>query len=143
MTQTIPSRAGAEPVGDEPLWYHDAVVYEVHVRAFQDSDDDGIGDFRGLTQRLDYLSDLGITAIWLLPFYPSPLRDDGYDIADYENIHPSYGTLADFDRFIEEAHRRGIRVVTELVVNHTSDEHPWFQIARRAAPGTPCPRSSR
>ncbi len=120
----------------DPLWYKDAVIYEAHVRAFCDSNGDGIGDFPGFTGRLDYLQQLGINAIWLLPFYPSPLRDDGYDIADYENIHPSYGTLQDFDRFVEEAHKRGIRVITELVVNHTSDQHPWFQAARRAPAGS-------
>ena len=120
----------------DPLWYKDAVVYQAHVRAFFDSTNDGIGDFAGLTQKLDYLQGLGINALWLLPFYPSPLRDDGYDIADYENVHPSYGTLADFDRFVEEAHRRDIRVITELVINHTSDQHPWFQAARRAPAGS-------
>jgi maltose alpha-D-glucosyltransferase/alpha-amylase len=122
---------------NDPLWYKDAVIYQAHVRAFFDSTNDGVGDFRGLTQKLEYLEGLGINALWLLPFYPSPLRDDGYDIADYENIHPSYGTLADFDRFIEEAHRRNIRVITELVINHTSDQHPWFQTARRAPAGSP------
>ena len=121
----------------EPLWYKDAVIYQAHVRAFLDSNNDGIGDFPGLTQKLEYLQGLGVNTLWLLPFYPSPLRDDGYDIADYENIHPSYGTLPDFDRFIEEAHRRDIRVVTELVINHTSDQHPWFQAARRAPAGSP------
>ncbi|CAN5719879.1 maltose alpha-D-glucosyltransferase [soil metagenome] len=124
-------------VTKDPLWYKDAVIYQVHVRAFFDSSNDGIGDFAGLTEKLDYLQSLGINALWLLPFYPSPLRDDGYDIADYENIHPSYGTLEDFDRFVAEAHKRGIRVISELVINHTSDQHPWFQTARRAAPGTP------
>ena len=118
------------------LWYKDAVFYEVHVRAFFDSNDDGIGDFAGLTQKLDYLKDLGITAIWLLPFYPSPLLDDGYDIADYTDVHPAYGTLRDARVFIREAHRRGLRVITELVCNHTSDQHPWFQRARRARPGS-------
>ena len=118
-------------------WYKDAVIYEVHVRAFFDSNGDGIGDFPGVTSKLDYLQSLGINALWLLPFYPSPLRDDGYDIADYENIHPSYGTLQDFDRFMEEAHKRDIRVITELVVNHTSDQHPWFQSARLAPAGSP------
>ncbi|PYR57446.1 MAG: maltose alpha-D-glucosyltransferase, partial [Acidobacteria bacterium] len=129
-----------EPVNREPgdsLWYKDAVIYEAHVRAFYDANNDGIGDFPGLTARLDYLQSLGINCLWLLPFYPSPLRDDGYDIADYENIHPTYGTLQDFDRFIDEAHRRGIRVITELVINHTSDQHPWFQAARRAPAGSP------
>jgi len=121
----------------DPTWYKDAVIYEAHVRAFADSNGDGIGDFPGLTGRLDYLQALGINALWLLPFYPSPLRDDGYDIADYESIHPSYGTLQDFDRLVEEAHKRGIRVITELVVNHTSDQHPWFQAARRAPAGSP------
>jgi maltose alpha-D-glucosyltransferase / alpha-amylase len=117
-------------------WYKDAVVYQLHVRAFRDSDADGIGDFRGLTQKLDYIQDLGANTIWLLPFYPSPLKDDGYDIADYTSVHPNYGTMAHFRRFLDEAHRRGIRVVTELVLNHTSDQHPWFQRARRAAPGS-------
>ncbi|MGO9306876.1 MAG: maltose alpha-D-glucosyltransferase [Candidatus Korobacteraceae bacterium] len=117
-------------------WYKDAVIYEVHVRAFLDSDADGIGDFGGLTQKLDYLEDLGVTAVWLLPFCPSPLRDDGYDISDYTDVHPPYGTLKDFQRFLREAHRRGLRVITELVLNHTSDQHVWFQRSRRAAPGT-------
>jgi maltose alpha-D-glucosyltransferase/alpha-amylase len=121
----------------EPLWYKDAVIYELRVGAYQDSDDDGIGDFRGLTQRLDYLRELGVTALWLLPFYPSPLRDDGYDIADYEKLHPDCGTLEDFKVFLREAHRRGLRVITELVLNHTSDQHPWFQRARRAPAGSP------
>jgi maltose alpha-D-glucosyltransferase / alpha-amylase len=112
------------------LWYKDAVIYQLHVRGFCDSNADGIGDFRGLTGRLDYLQELGINAIWLLPFYPSPLRDDGYDIADYISVHPSYGTLEDFQEFLAEAHKRKIRVITEMVVNHTSDQHPWFQEAR-------------
>ncbi len=121
---------------NDPLWYRDAIIYEVHVRAFHDSAGDGQGDFRGLTQKLDYLEDLGITAIWLLPFYPSPLRDDGYDIADYTDINPMYGRLEDFKEFLQEAHRRGLRVITELVINHTSDQHPWFQRARVAPPGS-------
>src|SRR3546814_919944 len=104
--------------------------------AFQESSGNGMGDFRGLMQRLDYIQNLGATAIWLLPFYPSPLRDDGYDIADYRKVNPSYGTMGDFRRFVKEAHRRGLRVITELVINHTSDQHPWFQRARRARPGT-------
>ena len=108
----------------DPLWYKDAIIYEVHVRAFFDGNDDGVGDFRGLLTKLDYLQDLGVTAIWLLPFYPSPLKDDGYDIADYTSIHPAYGTLDDFQAFLDEAHRRGLRVITELVLNHTSDQHP-------------------
>jgi maltose alpha-D-glucosyltransferase/alpha-amylase len=125
------------PETPNPLWYKDAVIYQVHVRAFFDSTNDGIGDFVGLTEKLEYIESLGVNTLWLLPFYPSPLRDDGYDIADYENIHPSYGTLADFDRFIAEAHRRQIRVITELVINHTSDQHPWFQASRRAPAGSP------
>jgi maltose alpha-D-glucosyltransferase/alpha-amylase len=124
------------PLGGTAHWYHDAVFYELHVRAFNDSDADGIGDFRGLVQKLDYLEELGVTALWLLPFYPSPLRDDGYDIADYRDVHPSYGTLRDFRTFLREAHRRGLRVVTELVLAHTSDMHPWFQRARRSRPGS-------
>ncbi|MBI1958502.1 MAG: maltose alpha-D-glucosyltransferase [Candidatus Rokubacteria bacterium] len=121
--------AGRPPVDD--LWYKDAIVYELHVKAFQDGDGDGVGDFRGLTGRLDYLQDLGVDCVWLLPFYPSPLRDDGYDISDYCNVSPLYGTMADFEAFLGEAHRRGIRVITDLVVNHTSDQHAWFQEARR------------
>jgi maltose alpha-D-glucosyltransferase/alpha-amylase len=124
-------------MSSDPLWYKDAVIYEAHVRAFFDANNDGIGDFAGLTEKLDYLQDLGINALWLLPFYPSPLRDDGYDIADYEGVHPSYGTIQDVDRFIDAAHQRGIRVITELVINHTSDQHPWFQAARRAPAGSP------
>jgi maltose alpha-D-glucosyltransferase/alpha-amylase len=122
---------------DEPLWYKDAVIYELHVRAFADSDGDGIGDFQGLIGKLDYLQDLGVNTLWLLPFYPSPLRDDGYDIADYTSVNPSYGTLDDFQQFLNEAHRRGLRVITELVINHTSDQHPWFGRARLAPPGSP------
>ena len=123
-------------LADDPLWYKDAVIYELHVRAFPDGNADGIGDFKGLTEKLDYLHDLGVTALWLLPFYPSPLKDDGYDMASYTEIHPDYGTLKDFKVFLREAHRRGLRVITELVINHTSDQHPWFQRARRAAPGS-------
>ncbi|HEV2854571.1 MAG TPA: maltose alpha-D-glucosyltransferase [Thermoanaerobaculia bacterium] len=122
---------------DDPLWYKDAVIYEVHVRAFFDSDGDGRGDFQGLTAKLDYLRDLGVTAIWILPFYPSPWRDDGYDISDYTSVHPAYGTIEDFKVFLDEAHRRGLKVITELVINHTSDQHPWFQRARMAPPGSP------
>ncbi|MBD3391392.1 MAG: maltose alpha-D-glucosyltransferase [Chitinivibrionales bacterium] len=121
-----------DQLGADPLWYKDAVVYEVHVRAFRDSNGDGIGDFKGLIEKLDYLTDLGVTAVWLLPFFPSPLRDDGYDIADYRTIHKDYGSLGDFRQFLKEAHRRGIRVIAELVVNHTSIDHPWFQKARAA-----------
>jgi maltose alpha-D-glucosyltransferase/alpha-amylase len=131
-----PERPRRSALPSDPLWYKDAIVYELRVGAYQDSDGDGIGDFRGLTSRLDYLRDLGITAVWLLPFYPSPLRDDGYDISDYTQIHPDCGTLDDFKVFLREAHDRGIRVITELVINHTSDQHPWFQRARRAPPGS-------
>ncbi|MGA9266449.1 MAG: maltose alpha-D-glucosyltransferase [Rhodomicrobium sp.] len=119
----------------ERQWYRDAIFYQVHVKSFFDANNDGIGDFEGLTRQLDYIKDLGATAIWVMPFYPSPLRDDGYDIADYRGINPNYGTMHDFRRFVREAHARGLRVITELVINHTSDKHPWFQRARRAKPG--------
>jgi maltose alpha-D-glucosyltransferase/alpha-amylase len=121
----------------DPLWYKDAIIYELHVKAFADSNSDGIGDFPGLMQKLDYLQDLGVTCIWLLPFFPSPLRDDGYDIADYINVHPSYGTLDDFKAFLAAAHDRELQVMIELVINHTSDQHPWFQAARNAPAGSP------
>jgi maltose alpha-D-glucosyltransferase/alpha-amylase len=114
----------------DPLWYKDAIIYELHVKAFFDANNDGIGDFEGLISKLDYIADLGVTAIWLLPFYPSPLRDDGYDIADYRSIHPDYGTMRQFRQLVREAHRRGLRVITELVVNHTSEQHPWFAESR-------------
>ncbi|HEX2555977.1 MAG TPA: maltose alpha-D-glucosyltransferase [Microvirga sp.] len=120
----------------DPQWYRDAIIYHVHVKSFFDSNNDGIGDFEGLTQKLDYIKDLGVSAIWVMPFYPSPLKDDGYDIADYRGINPSYGVMRDFRRFVKEAHDRGLRVITELVINHTSDQHPWFQKARRAKPGS-------
>ncbi|MEM9847305.1 MAG: maltose alpha-D-glucosyltransferase [Bacteroidota bacterium] len=119
-----------------PLWYKDAIIYELNIKGFMDSDGDGIGDFKGLMSKLDYLESLGITAIWVLPFYPSPLRDDGYDIADYYTINPSFGTLEDFKTFLDEAHKRNLKVITELVINHTSDQHPWFQRARRAPKGS-------
>jgi maltose alpha-D-glucosyltransferase / alpha-amylase len=122
--------------GGDQAWYKDAIIYEVHVKAFCDTAGDGIGDFPGLTSKLDYIKDLGVTAIWLLPFYPSPLKDDGYDIADYLDVHPLYGTLKDFKEFLREAHSRGIKVITELVLNHTSDQHPWFQASRKAKPGS-------
>ncbi|HEY6374161.1 MAG TPA: alpha-amylase family glycosyl hydrolase, partial [Edaphobacter sp.] len=121
----------------DPLWYKDAVIYELHVRTFQDSNADGIGDFPGLISRLDYLQDLGVTCLWLLPFFPSPLRDDGYDIANYTAVNPSYGTIEDFKLFLAAAHQRNMQVLIELVINHTSDQHPWFQAARHAPPGSP------
>ena len=123
------------PIAGDPDWYKDAIIYELHVKAFYDSTGDGTGDFAGLMEKLDYIADLGVTAIWLLPFYPSPMRDDGYDIADYLSVHPDYGTLRDFRGFVREAHRRGLRVVTELVVNHTSEQHPWFVESRSSADG--------
>ncbi|MEX0759176.1 MAG: maltose alpha-D-glucosyltransferase [Tistlia sp.] len=148
MDSPLPAKVTRTPAGDGRVrrdgaidrsstdWYKDAIVYQLHVKAFQDSNGDGLGDFAGLMQRLDYVQELGVTAIWLLPFYPSPLRDDGYDIADYRSINPSYGTMRDFKIFVAEAHRRGLRVITELVINHTSDQHPWFQKARTAKPGS-------
>ena len=120
-----------------PLWFKDAVIYELHIKTFQDSNGDGLGDFQGLISRLDYLADLGVTAIWMLPFYPSPLRDDGYDIANYCAVNPSYGTIEDFQTLLDEAHKRDLKVITELVLNHTSDQNEWFQIARRAPAGSP------
>ena len=122
---------------DDPLWYKDAVIYQLNVKSFFDSNDDGIGDFPGLTSKLGYIRDLGVNTIWLMPFYPSPLKDDGYDIAEYTNIHPQFGTLDDFRAMLIEAHRLGLKVVTELIINHTSDQHPWFQAARKAPPGSP------
>ncbi len=119
-----------------PLWYKDAIIYQVHVRSFYDSNGDGIGDFKGLIQKLDYIQNLGVNTLWLLPFYPSPLKDGGYDIADFSNIHPSYGTMADFRKFVKEAHKRGLRIITELVLNHTSTDHKWFQRARKSNPGS-------
>src|ERR1700750_2426334 len=116
----------------DSLWYKDAIIYELHVRTFHDSNADGIGDFRGLIEKLDYLQELGISAIWLLPFYPSPLKDDGYDIANYFDVNPNFGTLDDFRAFLDAAHDRSLRVITELVINHTSDENPGFQKSRRA-----------
>lgn len=121
---------------NDPLWYKDAVIYEIHVKDFFDSDGNGYGDFRGLTSKLDYIKSLGVNCIWLLPFYPSPLRDDGYDVSDFRTINKLYGDFADFREFMVEAHRRGIRVITDFVVNHTSDQHPWFQAARKAPAGS-------
>ncbi|WP_257625276.1 maltose alpha-D-glucosyltransferase [Variovorax boronicumulans] len=122
---------------DDPQWYRDAVIYQLNVKAFFDSNNDGMGDFKGVTAKLDYVKELGVNTIWLMPFYPSPLRDDGYDISEYENVHPQYGTLADFKEMLDAAHARGLRVITELVINHTSSEHPWFKAARLAPPGSP------
>src|ERR671921_1583444 len=121
---------------DQLLWYKDAIIYELHIKAFRDSNGDGIGDFQGLLEKLDYLQELGVTAVWVLPFYPSPLKDDGYDIADYYSINPRYGTLEHFKEFLQEAHKRNLKVITELVINHTSDQHPWFQRARKAPKGS-------
>jgi maltose alpha-D-glucosyltransferase/alpha-amylase len=135
-----PPQESATPAGlivDDPLWYKDAVIYQLNVKSFFDSNDDGIGDFPGLTSKLAYIRDLGVNTIWLMPFYPSPLKDDGYDIADYTDIHPQFGTLADFRAMLVEAHRLGLKVVTELIINHTSDQHPWFQAARKAPAGSP------
>ncbi|MGF6761852.1 maltose alpha-D-glucosyltransferase/alpha-amylase [Paraburkholderia sp. GAS33] len=132
-----PGRRGkVSTLSDDPLWYKDAIIYQVHIKSFFDANNDGVGDFPGLIAKLDYIAELGVNAIWLLPFYPSPRRDDGYDIADYRNVHPDYGQLSDVKHFIQEAHARGIRVITELVINHTSDQHPWFQRARLAKPGS-------
>ena len=124
-------------INDQLHWYKDAIIYELHIKAFRDRNRDGIGDFKGLMEKLDYLQELGVTAIWVLPFYPSPLRDDGYDIADYYAINPRYGTLEQFQQFLQEAHKRGLKVITELVINHTSDQHPWFQQARKAPRDSP------
>jgi maltose alpha-D-glucosyltransferase / alpha-amylase len=122
---------------DDPLWFKDAVIYQLHVRSFADGNGDGIGDFQGLLRRLDYIEDLGVSCLWLLPFFASPLRDDGYDVADYRQVHPPYGTLEDFRTFLQAAHARGMQVVIELALNHTSDQHPWFQRAQNAPPGSP------
>lgn len=124
------------PKNADPLWFKDTIIYELHVRAFYDSNNDGVGDFRGLIQKMDYLEDIGINTLYLLPFYPSPLKDDGYDVTDYYDIHPDYGTLSDFKAFLKEARKRGIRVITELILNHTSDQHPWFKKAKRSKPGS-------
>nr|MBA3882564.1 maltose alpha-D-glucosyltransferase [Chthoniobacterales bacterium] len=132
----MPGTATETPPVDR-LWYKDAIIYQLHVKTFHDSNGDGVGDFRGLIEKLDYLQELGTTAIWILPFYPSPLKDDGYDIADYYGVNPNYGTLQDFQAFLAEAHERGLKVITELVINHSSDQNPWFQKSRRAAPGSP------
>src|ERR1051326_3277301 len=132
----VPRASSGIPNSDDPLWYKDAILYELHVKAFYDSNDDGIGDFRGLIDKLDYIQELGVTAVWLLPTYPRPQRDDGYDISDYFNVQSDYGSLEDFEAFVEAAHSRGLKVITELVMNHTSDQHAWFQAAR-ADPASP------
>ncbi|CAG9171299.1 maltose alpha-D-glucosyltransferase [Cupriavidus pampae] len=132
----LTDRANAALLNADPLWYKDAVIYQLHIKSFFDANGDGVGDFAGLHAKLDYLVNLGVDTIWLLPFYPSPRRDDGYDIADYRGVHPDYGTLAEAKRFVTAAHARGLRVITELVINHTSDQHPWFQRARKAKPGS-------
>ena len=134
MTRTRPRRAASAV--DVHDWYKDAVIYQLHVKSFFDSNGDGIGDFPGLIAKLDYIVDLGVDTVWLLPFYPSPRRDDGYDISDYRGIHRDYGSMVDMRRFIRLAHERGLRVITELVINHTSDQHAWFQRARAAKPGS-------
>ncbi len=136
----VPVLDTAPPTGisaDDALWYKDAVIYQVNVKSFFDSNDDGIGDFKGLTSKLEYIRDLGVNTIWLMPFYPSPLKDDGYDIADYQDVHRQFGTLDDFRSMLREAHRLGLKVITELIINHTSDQHPWFQAARQAPAGSP------
>ena len=125
------------PSTNDPLWYKDAVIYELPVKSFYDGKGDGIGDFVGLLQKLDYLQDLGVTCLWLLPFFPSPMRDDGYDISDYRSIDPRYGAMDEFKAFMDAAHDRGMQVMIELVINHTSDQHPWFQAARQAPAGSP------
>lgn len=130
------ARKSKQTLPDDPLWYRDAIIYQLHIKSFFDANGDGIGDFAGLNEKLDYIASLGVNAVWLLPFYPSPRKDDGYDIAEYRDVHPDYGTLADLRHFVRAAHERGLRVITELVINHTSDQHPWFQRARRAKPGS-------
>jgi maltose alpha-D-glucosyltransferase/alpha-amylase len=133
----MPDRSTRPILANDPLWYKDAIIYQTHVKAFRDSNGDGFGDFPGLIQKLDYIQSLNVNTLWLLPFYPSPLRDDGYDIAEYQSVHPQYGTLEDFQRLLDEAHARGLRVLIELVINHTSDQHAWFQRARTAPRGSP------
>ena len=133
----MPDRSTPPISANDSLWYKDAIIYQIHVKAFRDSNGDGFGDFPGLIQKLDYIQSLNVNTLWLLPFYPSPLRDDGYDIAEYESVHPQYGTLEDFQRLLDEAHARNIRILTELVINHTSDQHAWFQRARTSPRGSP------
>ena len=135
-TTSSSTATGIFAVDKDPFWYKKAIIYQLHPRSYCDSNADGVGDFAGLAQKLDYIADLGVTAVWTMPFYPSPLRDDGYDIAEYYSINPIYGTLDDFRAFLNGAHDRGLRVITELVINHTSDQHSWFQRARRAKKGS-------
>ncbi|GAC1342309.1 MAG: maltose alpha-D-glucosyltransferase [Acetobacteraceae bacterium] len=137
MSLSIAEAPAAASAAEDPTWYKDAIIYQLHIKSFFDANNDGVGDFRGMLEKLDYIAELGVTAVWMLPFYPSPRRDDGYDIADYTDVHPDYGDMDDVRRFIEAAHARGLRVITELVINHTSDQHPWFQSARHAPPGSP------
>ncbi|HEX2780067.1 MAG TPA: maltose alpha-D-glucosyltransferase [Gemmatimonadaceae bacterium] len=137
MTVPLTTKDANKDAPTDPLWYKDAILYQVHVKAFRDANGDGYGDFKGLTEKLDYIASLGVTAVWLLPVYPSPLKDDGYDIQMYEAIHPTYGSIDDFREFLDAAHARGLKVITELVINHTSDQHPWFQRARNAPKGSP------
>ena len=134
-------QGSTEPIGlptntADPSWYKDAVIYQLHVKSFHDGNGDGVGDFTGLVSKLDYVKELGADTLWLLPFYPSPRRDDGYDVSNYRDVHPDYGTLADFRYFLREAHSRGLRIIVDFVANHTSDQHPWFQRARRAKAGS-------
>ena len=131
--QALAQTIALAPIED-PLWFKDAIIYQIHIKSFFDGDNDGVGDFAGLLQKLDYIAELGVTAVWLLPFYPSPRRDDGYDIGDYRSVHPEYGTLADVRQFVTAAHERGLRVITELVINHTSDQHPLVSGARVTRP---------
>ncbi len=133
MDNTTFNPDGASQASDA-LWYKDAIIYQLHIKSFHDANGDGIGDFEGLYRKLDHIAALGVTAIWLLPFFPSPRRDDGYDIADYNNVSPDYGTMDDFRKFVQAAHERNLKVIIELVINHTSDQHPWFQRARQAPP---------
>lgn len=128
---------GTQGLSEDTLWYKDAIIYQLHVKTFFDANGDGYGDFAGLIEKLDYVKNLGVDCIWLLPFFPSPLKDDGFDVADYQDVNPLYGTLSDAERFLEEARKRNLRVITEFVVNHTSDQHPWFQAARNAPKGSP------
>lgn len=136
LEETFCDAGARAPAAAQELWYKDAIIYQLHIKAFCDADGNGVGDFAGLMEKLDYVQELGATAIWLLPFYPSPMRDDGYDISDYRDVNPTYGSLPDFRRFVRAAHKRGLRVIVELVVNHTSDQHVWFQQAREARPGS-------